>query len=249
MAPKISIITVVRNAPDDLRLTLNALASLKYPNKELIVIDGASTDSTPEVIGEFAHALQCWVSEPDSGLYDAMNKGLIRATGEYVWFVNAGDMPCNDIVLNRVFAPSEYYSDIYFGEALIISPNGEPQGLRRKKLPKTLSADSLRRGMVVCHQAFIPRRSIVPMYDTQYKYVADIDWVIRTLKNAKTITNTNLVLCKFAEGGISTRHRTGSLRERFSVMQLHYGLTSTIVSHFGFLFDALFRRGYRREKS
>lgn len=249
MNPKISIITVVRNGADDLRQTLTSLSSLEYDAKELIVIDGASTDETPLVIAEFAHHISYWISEPDQGLYDAMNKGIKAATGEYLWFVNAGDLPYSTDVLQQVFKPSEQYADIYFGDAMIITPKGEELGLRRKTLPNTLTANSLKCGMVVCHQAFIVRKNIAPLYDLTYRYVADIDWVIKSLETATSIQNAHAIICKFSIGGISTKHRRCSLIERFHVMRKHYGLCATLVAHVRFVVDLLVKQGYRPAKA
>lgn len=231
--PRISIITVVRNAPAELDATLASVTTV--PDAEIIVIDGASTDSTPEIVKKYK--VDYFVSEPDKGLYDAMNKGLRAATGDYVWFINAGDK------VHTV--PKIVDADIYFGETSITTADGTPLGLRSKRLPDKLTWKSLKRGMVVCHQSFIVRREIAPMYDLQYRYVADIDWVVECLKRAKTIENTHQTLSVFAEGGISTRNRKASLRERWQVMRKQYGLTATIIAHIRFIIEQPFRKKYR----
>lgn len=236
---KISIITVVRNAPDELDATLTNIESQEHPEElEIIVIDGASTDSTPEVIEKHRHNISYTTSEPDSGLYDAMNKGLRAATGDYVWFINAGD---------RIHTMPRQITDadIYYGETMMTTQQGKPLGLLRKKLPENLNWKSLRRGMVVCHQAFIVRRAIAPEYDLQYRYVADIDWAIKCLRRATTIVNTHEILSEFAEGGISTRNRKASLRERWKVMLKHYGLIATSAAHIRFTIELLQRKKYR----
>ena len=103
MLPRVSIITVVYNAAADLRLTLENLLQIKYENLELIVVDGGSTDGTRTVIEEFSLHIAHWVSEPDDGIYDAMNKGLRMSSGDYVWFVNAGDYAYDSHVLENIF--------------------------------------------------------------------------------------------------------------------------------------------------
>lgn len=231
MYPKVSIIIVCRNAAHDLGKTLRAVVGMGYPSTELVVIDGLSTDDTPKVIERFRGNISYFVSERDTGLYDAMNKGIQASTGDYLWFVNAGDEPFESDTLATVFSDGEPLADIYFGQAMIVDQCGEPLGLRRKPLPEVLTWLSLRRGMVVCHQSFIVRRAIAPQYDLKWRYVADIDWVIECLKLSKDIRNTHIVLSKFAVGGISTRHRRASLMERFAVMRKHYGLRVTIWEH------------------
>lgn len=239
MQPKISIITVVRNAPQNLELTLNNISSINYPNLELIVIDGASTDSTPEVIERFRNIISYSISEPDQGLYDAMNKGISAATGDYLWFINAGDLVADPEILNLIFTDNNPLQDIYFGDTQIFSSDGKPLGLRRKPLPKLLDWQSLKRGMVVCHQSFIVRRSIAPMYDLRFRYTADIDWVIECLRHSSMICNTGMILSQFSQGGISSRNRRASLKERWQIMVERYGLASTIWAHIRFCVDAI----------
>lgn len=223
------------NAAEELDKTLSNIRTMA-PDAQMVVIDGGSKDGTLDVIKK--HNPDYWVSEDDGGLYDAMNKGLRAATGCYVWFVNAGD---------KIHAiPSLNDSDIYFGETLITKADGKPLGLRSKKLPDSLTWKSLRRGMVVCHQSFIVKRELAPFYDLQYKYVADIDWVVQCLRRAKTIENTHLVLSEFAEGGISTRQRKASLRERWKVMIKYYGWFQTVISHVIFILDKPFTSKYRK---
>ena len=248
MLPKISIITVVRNNADPLKQTLNSLLSLDYANKELIVIDGNSTDSTVSVIAEFAERLSYSISEPDGGIYDAMNKGLRVATGDYVWFMNAGDLPYSTTVLSDIFAHSTAFADIYYGEAMIVSVEGKELGLRRKKTPKTLTAKSFLRGMTICHQSILIKRAIAPMYNLKLRYVADIEWVIQSVMSAKLCKNSGAIISKFSEGGFSTANKWASLKERFGVMRKHYGIVKTIVAHVRFVAEMMTRQKYRAHK-
>lgn len=248
MYPRITIITVVRNDPKGLARTLDCLIALPYPALELVVVDGASTDATIDVAHDYMPHLARYVSEPDGGIYDAMNKGLRVATGDYVWFVNAGDTVAPGAVedLMRLMTTDGTLAEVYYGEAEVFDPeSGERLGLRRKKLPKKLSWRSLRRGMVVCHQAFIVRRERAPFYDLNYTYAADIEWMIGCLKNVQSTQNTGGTLCRFAAGGVSTQKRKTSLAERFHIMVRHYGLPSTLAAHIRFVFDALVSRTYR----
>lgn len=244
MFPKVSVITVVYNCREALRSTLSSISGLDYDNLELIVIDGGSTDGTTDVISGFKSRIAYSVSEPDGGIYDAMNKGIAAATGDYLWFINAGDLVGNADVLRSVFHGRETYADIYYGDTIIMSESGNELGLRKKRLPRRLSWRSFRLGMVVCHQSLLVRRSIAGNYDLNYRYSSDIDWVMRCLLAAKSIENTRLILSRFVEGGASTQHRGEALRERFAIMRKYYGLWPTIVAHVGFVID-LFRPSYR----
>lgn len=245
MYPKISIITVVRNDAEGLHATLDNLEQLRYENLEVIVIDGASTDSTPWVVSAHMHSIAHYVSEPDRGIYDAMNKGLRVATGEYVWFVNAGDKVVDFDALRRLFVNDVSLADIYYGDTRIVSSEGEILGLRRKPLPDTLTVSSLKRGMVVCHQSFIVRRTIAPVYDLGYRYSADVQWIIDCLKVASTVCNVNAVLSEFRQGGATTAHHRESLTERWRIMRRTFGLVTTFFAHIHFIFDAFTTPRYR----
>lgn len=245
--PKVSIITVVYNAKDALEATLENLNALKYAEKEIIVIDGNSSDGTKDVIAKFALDITTFVSEPDSGIYDAMNKGLMLATGDYVWFMNAGDFVYSPDVLANIFHGQEIYADVYYGETMILDENGVQLGLRKKRVPKKLKWQSFKRGMVVCHQSIIVKRNIAPKYNLSYKYAADIEWVLQILKCAKSTYNTKQIISKFSEGGTSTTHRRASLNERYKIMNNHFGKIQTIFSHISFVFDVL-KPKYRKLK-
>lgn len=245
MHPKISFITVVRNNAAGLRTTLDNLSNIVYSNKEIIVIDGASTDSTVVVAQEFAHDITYFVSEPDGGIYDAMNKGLRAATGEFVWFINAGDRVVGFDALYRQLVSEGPLSDIYYGQTQIVDPQGVVLGLRRKRLPEDLTTRSLENGMVVSHQSFVVKRAIAPLYDTQYRYSADYDWMYMCVERAATAYNIDEVLSVFELGGATTVHHRQSLVERFTIMRRRFGLMRTLISHFRFCFDAIFSPSYR----
>ncbi len=245
MYPKLTFITVVRNDAEGLRRTLTNITSIHYPNKEIVIIDGKSTDNTIDVVREFSHAITYFVSESDNGIYDAMNKGIKAATGGFLWFVNAGDTVRNIETLKQYFTTDNFLADIYYGETEIINEEGETLGLRRKPLPKKLTVNSLKNGMVICHQSFIVRRSITPLYDTKYRLSADYDWMIKCVRKAKSSINVHATLSVFQLGGATTRHHKASLKERFGIMSKNFGFLPTVFFHIKFVFDALFGKKYR----
>lgn len=234
MNPVFSIITVTYNAAQWLERTIVNVLAQSYPGIEYIVIDGGSEDGTVDIIRQYQSGISYWVSEADGGLYDAMNKGLARATGDYVWFVNAGDTLYTTDTVQQIAGSLNAEGplpDIIYGETMIVGTDGNPLGMRRLKAPKRLTWKSFRMGMLVCHQSFIARRGMVPPYNTAYRWVADYDWCIQCLRRARSIHNTGLVLSNFMEAGMSTVHRKASLRERFRVMAKYYGTIPTAILH------------------
>jgi glycosyltransferase involved in cell wall biosynthesis len=249
--PKISIITVVYNAENALAATIHSVTQQTARQYiEYIVIDGNSKDGTKNVILAHQNEIDKWLSEPDKGLYDAMNKGLMMATGDFVWFVNAGDTIASNDVVAQLLAKATAETDILYGEVAIVDENrailGTRSNLSTQKMPQKLTWQSLRYGMVVSHQGFLPRRNIAPQYMLN-NLAADIDWVIICLKNAaqnkKNTENVTLVpaiLAHFQTGGISTQRHKQSLKDRFIVLQKHFGLLPNIMAHIFIIMRAAF---------
>lgn len=225
--PKISIITVVFNSKNYIEDTIKNILSQTYKNIEYIIIDGKSTDGTVEIIKSYQDEISLWISEPDKGLYDAMNKGIRLATGDYILFINSGDKLFDITTIEQVF--SKPIADVYYGDTVIINTNDQEIGLRRLRPPEKLSFKSFRKGMLVCHQSFIARRELVPNFNLNYRFAADYDWTIQILKNSQLIINTSLIISKFLEGGQTSRTVYKGLLERFMIMKKHYGLILAIM--------------------
>lgn len=235
--PVISVITVCYNAANSLVRTLTSVSEQTYPDIEYIIIDGASTDESLSLVRRYAPKASVY-SEPDKGIYDAMNKGLRRATGDYVWFINAGDAfyrPDTVQMLVECLQQHGTLADIVYGDTMLIDNSGGELGLRRLRPPRRLSAESFAWGMLVCHQAFVCKRSIAPEYDLRYRYSADVDWCIRAMRLAENyLFIDNPPIARYLHEGTTTQHRWVSLGERFDVMRRHYGLVSTLLRHIVF---------------
>jgi len=228
--PTLSVITIVYNNVRDIERTMLSVLNQTYSNIEYIVVDGLSTDGTLDVIARYKTRIAKLISEKDEGIYDAMNKGLAAATGDYVLFMNSGDeFYANDTVAG-VFS-STPDADIYYGETEMIDSSGQSLGQRRHKAPRGLTWRSFKYGMSVSHQAIYIRRSLTGPYDRKYQLSADIDWILCAVKKAKKIVNVNQYLAKYLVGGMSkTKHRQ-SLMERFDIMRRYYGLIPTVFNH------------------
>lgn len=250
---RISIVTITWNAAHSLQRTLDSVARQGYDHVEHLIIDGASTDGTLDIARRYKDASRHEVvitSEPDRGLYDAMNKGLLRATGDYILFLNAGDTlhapDTLETVVSAIPSPGEQQgAGCIYGDTAITDAEGRFLHLRRLRPPEKLTWRSFRQGMLVCHQAFYARLDIARRlpYDLQYRHSADVDWCIRVMKEAERLglplINTHAVLADFEEGGNTTQHHRASLMERFSVMRRHYGLLSTLAMHVWFVFRSV----------
>ena len=240
--PLFSIITITFNAASTLPPTLRSVAEQTFTNYEYIVVDGASRDNTVALV-EASQLPVRMVSEPDKGLYDAMNKGLKMATGEYLIFLNAGDSFHTPDTLQRVAeAIGTNRPGVVYGETAIVDANRNFLMMRRLRAPESLTWRSFANGMLVCHQAFIARRDIAPQYDLKYRYSADVDWCIRCMKQTDELLNTHLTLIDYLNEGETTRHHRASLKERFWIMSKHYGLLPTIGRHMWFVIRAVIKR-------
>ena len=230
MSAKISVITVTWNPGEVFEWTLKSVKEQKFCDIEYIVIDGGSKDGTLDLVSRYIGSISKWVSEPDEGLYSAMNKGLRMANGKYVLFLNAGDIFFDSEVLEKVFSLPE--ADVYYGETMITDSNGKDIGMRRLKAPEVLSWKSLINGMLVCHQSFIVKRELCREYNTSYRIAADYDWMLDCLKKAGTVTNTKLIISKFLDGGINKHNIIKALRERFKIMTGNFNFILVVLNHF-----------------
>jgi glycosyltransferase involved in cell wall biosynthesis len=237
MNPVFSIITVTYNARQWIENTIQSIIGQTYDNIEFIIIDGKSNDGTIDIIQRYEANIDYWISEPDNGLYDAMNKGIKKAKGDYIWFINAGDKIYDENTAQNIvdkIEDKDTLPDIIYGETTIIDKNGQFVGMRRLKAPEELTWKSFKMGMLVSHQSFIAKREIVPLYDLEYRFSADVDWCIKCLKKSKNIFNSHLVLSQYLEEGLTTANHKASLRERYEIMSHYYGKIPTIIRHLWF---------------
>ncbi|QMW00704.1 glycosyltransferase family 2 protein [Spirosoma foliorum] len=240
--PTVSIITITYNAERFLERTIQSVLAQQVSDFEYIIIDGASKDGTLDIIKRYESHITTWISEPDKGLYDAMNKGLHLAKGEYVWFMNAGDELHDPQTLSNLLTRiNATQADVYYSDALFVEEDGSPVGLRSQitphTLPHNLTWQDMALGMKVCHQAFVARKAIAPDYPTN-NLSADLDWEIRCLKAAKKIEFLPFVLCKYLIGGLSVQQHRRSLIDRFKVLVTHFGFLPTVRNHIKILLRA-----------
>lgn len=240
----ISVITITFNAAETLPVTMESVAEQTFRDFEHIVVDGASTDDTIMLARRMGTPRLRILSEPDEGLYDAMNKGLKIAEGRYVLFLNAGDrFHGTDSLKAYAEAIREKNPDIIYGETDIVDIEGKRIGPRHLSAPEILTFDSFSHGMLICHQAFMVRKDIAALYDTDYKFSADYDWCIRCIQASRAGDRVNLhrVTIDYLADGLTDKNKMASLIERFKIMAAHYGSMKAVASHLSFIPRAIKR--------
>lgn len=254
-----SIITCTYNAESVLQRTLDSVLEQTYSHVEHIIVDGASTDATLDMVEAYKQKSDAedWChevrlkSEPDRGLYDAMNKGIQRATGQYVLFLNAGDtFPSADTLelVAESVGEGEEPPAVLYGDTDVVDDEGRFLRHRRLSPPRRLTWRSFMKGMLVCHQAFYARTDLAKAtpYDLHYRFSADVDWCIRIMRLARRrrlpMRNVGAVVVNFLDGGMTTTNHRASLKERFHVMAHHYGFVPTVIMHAWFVVRSLFKK-------
>ena len=258
---RITYVTITYNAAAVLQPTLDSVLQQDYPHIVHLIIDGASTDDTLKLVDDYiacsnaaenGHSVQV-TSEPDKGIYDAMNKGLRSADGDYVCFLNAGDfLPSPDTAskIAQQVAAAGGLPAVLYGDTDIVDGEGRFLHHRRLAPPENLSWRSFRQGMLVCHQAFYARTdfAIATPYNQKYRFSADVDWCIRIMKAAAQenvpLLNLHMVVANYTQEGQTTLHHRESLLERYKVMEQHYGRVQTFLMHCWFAVRAVFKPNY-----
>ncbi len=242
--PLISVITITYNAAATLPITMESVGEQTFKDFEHIVIDGASTDDTLAIARSMGTPSLRIVSERDNGLYDAMNKGIKFSRGRYLLFLNSGDkFHAQDTLQAYADAIEKKNPDIIYGDTDIVDIEGKRLGPRHLSAPAILTVDSFSNGMLICHQAFMVRKVIAPMYDTDYRFSADYDWCIRCIKASRPGDRVNLkrVTIDYLSDGLTDNNKKASLVERFKIMAAHYGAMKAIAAHMSFIPRAIKR--------
>lgn len=231
--PKVSIITVSFNAEKYIERTIKSVLCQTYPNIEYIIIDGASKDGTLEIIKKYEARIDYFLSEPDRSHFDAMNKGLAKATGDYILYMNAGDCIYKETSLENMMRGSDM-ADFIYSKAEYIDEAGNRRPWHKKApRPEKINVKSFLNGMVICHHCMIVKREITPAYTLEpWKVSNDLDWAIRIMKQVKTVHFYDDIFCLYLEGGISAKQRKKSAKERFDITALHFGFFPALFEQF-----------------
>jgi glycosyltransferase involved in cell wall biosynthesis len=204
---KISIITVCFNSAGTIRDAINSVLSQDHTDIEYIVIDGGSKDETPEIIRSFGGKIRKWISEPDTGIYDAMNKGVAMATGEVVGMLNSDDFYFDSKVLSRVAAAFDSETDAVFGDLIFVDPLNLDK-IVRKYSSRGWHPGKFAWGFMPAHPTFFVRRKFYDQtgpFETDYRIAADYEMLIRMLYvNKVPYKYLGFNMVKMRKGGVSS---------------------------------------------
>jgi len=207
MNKKVSIITVVYNGVKHIRTAIESVLSQKYAHIEYIVVDGGSTDGTIDIINEYRQKISVFISEPDNGIYDAMNKGLSRATGDIVGILNSDDFYIDEFAIEQVTNQFDGGIDCIFADLVFVKSRDLNKVVRYYDSSQ-FTPLKFAYGWMPAHPTFFVKRRIYEkygLYRTDLKIAADFDILVRFLFTHKiTYHYMNKVLVKMRTGGVST---------------------------------------------
>lgn len=207
----VTIITVVFNGVEFLEKTIKSVISQTYV--EYIIIDGGSTDGTVDVIKKYEDKITHWVSEPDKGIYDAMNKGIDLASGKWINFMNAGDRFHSNKIIHEIFNGQTHDVDIVYGD-VEFDQDGS------LKVQKAKNIKALWRGMTFCHQsAFISiQYHKKHKYSLQYSIAGDFNFFYGALKHKARFKYIEIIVAVFSDGGVSSVIGAGAGRQNLRIV-------------------------------
>lgn len=211
---KISIITVVRNGENHIEQTINSIINQTYNNIEYIIIDGGSTDNTKNIIRKYNERIDYWISEPDNGIYDAMNKGILASTGNWIIFINSDDFLANNNIINdSIPFLIESKNLVVYGKLSYILPSSEEIILGNEW--EKIKTDFRYKSMIgISHQATFHSKELFrkSLYDTRYKLAADYDLLLNHLKTNEA-SFIPFIIAKMRFGGLSIQNYVGVFNE------------------------------------
>jgi len=219
---KISIVTVVFNGEKTIEKAIQSVLEQSYSNIEYIIIDGQSSDKTIEIIRKYSDNITKWISEPDEGIYDAMNKGMLMATGEVIAFLNSDDWYQKDAIEYIANQFNDSSLELLFANVILVDRN-------RMQLAEPITPSKIKqmnKHMLVYHPATFVRRKLFFQnggFDIQYRIAADYEWIIRVLKTEPIIKCTDKITTYFSSGGVSYTNRNDSYKEARAIA-LSYAL-------------------------
>jgi glycosyltransferase involved in cell wall biosynthesis len=234
--PLATVITVVRNGEETLEETILSVINQAYENIEYVIVDGASTDNTIDIIRKYEDKIDYWMSESDGGIYYAMNKGIDLATGEWINFMNSGDTFHSVTVVAEFCKYINFDIDIFYGGVCF---NKNKKDMNNKKINDLYFL----MGHMICHQAIFARRKLffLKKFDISFTICADKEWLIYLYKHGVKLQLIPIVVCNFADPGISS-NISEMQKEIFFITKWYYGNFGLIFVKFKYLCSRLVKK-------
>jgi len=229
-SPEVSVITVCLNSSKSIEKTIRSVINQTYENLEYIVIDGGSDDGTLEILNSYDTCIDHWISEPDEGIYDAMNKGVELASGDYLIFMNSGDCFNDNYIVTRVMEECGKVDrnldtvSLIYGNALVIN---EELGIGYKKKKERFNIKDFYSGQPICHQAVFFRKNLfneVGIYNKNLKLLGDYEWFIRFFNNKKKYITRfiDIDIVRFQMDGLSIKLFDKAFIERKKIVKQYF---------------------------
>lgn len=243
---KMSVVTVCYQAEKSIEKTIQSVIQQDYPEKEYWIIDGGSTDKTIDIISEYAKKYSCikWISEPDKGIYNAMNKAVQYVTGEYVYYLNCGDLFSSDSVLTMVAQKAECHpADIIYGDIIVQYTDSKKRAYYVKW--KRMNSFLIALGITICHQAVFTRRDLLHKkgFDEEFELWADQEFFMYWMKKQCSIGTINICVCDYDAYGVSA---SGDSLERVFIESDRITKKYTPVVYYLTVLPKALLRVYRR---
>ena len=217
-SPRVTVITAVFNGVENLENTIVSVREQSYENIEYILIDGGSVDGTVELIRKYEESLDFWLSEKDSGISDAFNKGLAHSTGDWVIFMNSGDSFIDSDSISNISNHLSQEYDLVYGHINLTTKEGKVIRKQGKHFDQAL----FHKWMIIPHQATFHNKTYFEKYGNYYlefKFAMDYELLLR--KKDIRINYQNIVVANMLDGGVSRTMIHGVLREYFKAKQMH----------------------------
>lgn len=228
--PLLSIITVCLNAEKHLEQTLQSVLSQSYDNIEYIIIDGGSKDNTLNIIRNYENRIAYWVSEPDRGIYNAMNKGILSCTGEIVYFLNADDYLYDEKVIETVV---NYFVEnslkVVFGNIVVVDPSDN----FRLELGKETTIKEIKKGIMAPHQGTFMRKEVLidnNLFDEEYKIAADFELLVKCFIKGYKSLYIDKIIALFRLTGASSKLQGAvlAIAEVRTIIRKHFDLITYV---------------------
>jgi len=222
--PIVSIITACLNAESTIEQTIQSVIEQTYPNIEYIIIDGGSNDGTLNIIKKYEDNIAKWISEPDSGVYDGMNKGIIHSTGDILYFLNAGDHLYNNETIEDIVNTFED-GDIVavYGNVEVMNEHAKKRNIRGTEV--TYNNLLYRR---ICHQALFVRRNLFEEFGnfvTTLKFSADHEFIVKAIKRyPDRFLYVNETIARYQDGGMSCKMMERTKMDDLKIISSNYNI-------------------------